>query len=88
MSAGLVRIRLIGILIAPLAVAEGQSHSEDHKSDRWNKQHQNRAIERLLPLLGGAPSVCIAHGAALSEGGQRKNTEHREQGERASFTAN
>src|SRR5271163_2457189 len=70
-----LRIAVI-LLIPPLAVAKRAAHANRHNTQRRYKNHQDRAVDRPLRLLGSALHRLVAHGATLRDRGRRTERKH------------
>src|SRR5712692_6123657 len=67
------------LFIPFLAIAESQTHAEDHKTDRRHQQHNHATTDGTLAFFCSTGGVAVAHGATLAEG--RTHPQQQEQPE-------
>ncbi len=73
-------MRIVAVFaVAALAVADGETCSEEHYAHRRSQQDEDCPVQRALRGLGSGFRIGVAHGATLGEGRSSPAAEKQEQ---------
>src|SRR5580692_285829 len=80
-SAAFGKTCLLGFFVAFLAVPQSQTYADGHESNRRKKEDNNPPGNRVLTFFVKGARCAVAHGTALSDGGNRPKS--KQQGQNA-----